>query len=69
MVQILWCELLFLGVALFTFVRATLGAKVGQARPALQRHPQFPRTSQVAAAWLLSNSVSHSLCFPSFRSN
>jgi hypothetical protein len=51
------------------YIRATLGAKVGQVRPALQRHFQFPRASQVAAVWLLSNSAPHSLRFPPFHSN
>ena len=51
------------------YIRATLGAKVGQVRPALQRHHQFPRASQVAAFWLLSNSAPHSLRFPPVHSN
>lgn len=55
--------------SLCLLVRATLGAKVGQVRPALQRHPQFPRASHVAAVRPLSNGTSHSLRFPSFHSN
>ena len=55
--------------SLCLLVRAALGAKVGQVRPALQRHPQFARASQVAAVRLLSNDASHSLRVPSFHSN